>query len=214
MAATLSQLTLVQTQMQASYQLIASIGGLSLVKVPAGRLMKAPMRLHRPLTTSRKMPASPQKRGDMRNTLDKKVRHHVPELREHQHRRDDRAAVAECTNSQLAAVQKQISTGYRVADATDDGAAYAIAQGVRSDVGALTSANQQLGNVKGPARRPRSSGLTNISNTMTSMRDVLVKLADGNVQGDQRTQYVSPVQLDAGQREDISPGRRGTAAKR
>ena len=53
------------------------------------------------------------------------------------------------TNSQLASVQKQISTGYRVADATDDGAAYAIAQRVRSDVGALTSANQQLGNVKG-----------------------------------------------------------------
>ena len=46
-------------------------------------------------------------------------------------------------------MQKQISTGYRVADATDDGAAYAVAQRVRSDVGALTSANQQLGNVQG-----------------------------------------------------------------
>jgi flagellin len=53
------------------------------------------------------------------------------------------------TNSQLAATQKQISTGYRVADATDDGAAYAVAQRVRSDVSALTSANQQLGNVQG-----------------------------------------------------------------
>ena len=31
------------------------------------------------------------------------------------------------TNSPLAAVQKQVSTGYRVADATDDGAAYAVA---------------------------------------------------------------------------------------
>jgi len=28
------------------------------------------------------------------------------------------------TSSQLAATEKQISTGYRVADATDDGAAY------------------------------------------------------------------------------------------
>ncbi len=55
------------------------------------------------------------------------------------------------TATQLAAVQKQVSTGYRVADATDDGAAYAVAQRVRSDVGALTSANQQLGNVQGLA---------------------------------------------------------------
>ena len=31
------------------------------------------------------------------------------------------------TNTQLQATQKQISTGYRVADATDDGAAYAVA---------------------------------------------------------------------------------------
>ena len=33
----------------------------------------------------------------------------------------------DATNSQLNGVQKQISTGYRVADATDDGAAYAVA---------------------------------------------------------------------------------------
>jgi flagellin len=94
------------------------------------------------------------------------------------------------TNSQLAAVQKQISTGYRVADASDDGAAYAIAQGVRSDVGALTSANQQLGNVKG-LLSTTSSALTGISNTMIQMKNLLVKLADGNVQGDARTQDVA-----------------------
>src|SRR3954453_6518510 len=53
------------------------------------------------------------------------------------------------TSSQLAKAQKAISTGYNVADASDDGAAYAVAQRVRSDVGALGSANQQLGNVQG-----------------------------------------------------------------
>jgi flagellin len=94
------------------------------------------------------------------------------------------------TNSQLASVQKQISTGYRVADATDDGAAYAIAQRVRSDVGALTSANQQLGNVQG-LLSTTVSGLNNVSNTMSQMRDLLVKLADGNTQGDARTQDIS-----------------------
>jgi flagellin len=97
------------------------------------------------------------------------------------------------TNTSLAAAQKQVSTGYRVADSTDDGAAYAIAQSVRSTVGSLTSANQQLGNVQGLLSTSQT-GLNNISNTMSSMREVLVKLADGNVTGNQRTQYVDQYQ--------------------
>jgi flagellin len=92
------------------------------------------------------------------------------------------------TNSQLGSVQKQVSTGYRVADATDDGAAYAVAQSVRSTVGALTSANQELGGVQGLLSTTQS-GLNDISNTMSSMRDVLLKLANGEVQGNERTQY-------------------------
>ena len=93
------------------------------------------------------------------------------------------------TNNSLAATQKQVSTGFRVADATDDGAAFAVAQSVRSTVGALTSANQQLGNVQGLLDTTQS-GLTDIQNTMSSMRDVLVKLSDGNVQGNDRTNYI------------------------
>jgi flagellin len=94
------------------------------------------------------------------------------------------------TNSQLAATQKQISTGYRVADATDDGAAYAVAQSVRSTVGALTSANQQLGTVQGLLSTTQSS-LNDVSNTMAKMRDVLVKLSDQDVSGTQRDQYAA-----------------------
>src|SRR5919112_2715001 len=93
------------------------------------------------------------------------------------------------TNQELSVAQKRVSTGFRVADASDDGAAYAVAQGVRSTVGALTSANQQLGNVQGLLSTTQS-GLNNISNTMASMRDVLVKLSDGNVQGNDRTNYI------------------------
>lgn len=92
------------------------------------------------------------------------------------------------TNEQLAVAQKRVSTGFRVADSTDDGAAYAVAQSVRSTVGALVSANQQLGNVQGLLSTTQS-GLNNISNTMASMRDVLVKLSDANVQGNDRTNY-------------------------
>jgi flagellin len=94
------------------------------------------------------------------------------------------------TASQLATTQKTISTGFRVADATDDGAAYAVAQRVRSDVGALTSANQQLGNVKGLISTT-ITGLDSVSKTLIEARGVLVKLADSNTQGDQRDQYVA-----------------------
>ena len=107
-------------------------------------------------------------------------------------------ASLELTNSQLASVQKQISTGYRVADATDDGAAYAIAQRVRSDVGALGAANNQLGNVQGLLSTTLSS-LNDVSNTLSSARDVLVQLASSNTQGTQRTQYIAQYQSFATQ---------------
>ncbi len=94
------------------------------------------------------------------------------------------------TSSALQATQKQISTGYRVADATDDGAAYAIAQRVRSDVGALTSVNQQLGNLGGLVGTTITS-LNSISNTLNSARDILVKLADTSTVGDTRSQYAA-----------------------
>ena len=94
------------------------------------------------------------------------------------------------TNSQLQVAQRQISTGYRVASASDDGAAFAIAEGIRSTVGALTSANQQLGNSQG-LLQTTNSALTNISHTMASMRNVLVKLGDGNTTGSDRANYTT-----------------------
>lgn len=101
--------------------------------------------------------------------------------------------VLNATSSQLQSTQKQISTGYRVADATDDGAAFAIAQRVRSDVGALTTANQQLGNTTGLLQTTLSS-LTDVSNALNSARDILVELANQQVQGNTRSQYVSQYQ--------------------
>jgi len=96
----------------------------------------------------------------------------------------------ETTQSQLAVTQKQISTGFRVADSTDDGAAYSIAQSIRSTVGALTSANQQLGNATGLLSTTQTA-LNNISNMMGSMRDVLVKLGDSSITTNERTNYQS-----------------------
>ncbi|MBC7800246.1 MAG: flagellin [Gemmatimonadaceae bacterium] len=94
------------------------------------------------------------------------------------------------TNTALQASQKRISTGLRVADATDDGGAYAVAQRVRSDVGALTSVNEQLGNAKGLVGTSLSA-LGKISDSLNTARGILVKIADSSIADDQRTQYVA-----------------------
>jgi len=92
------------------------------------------------------------------------------------------------TNEALATTQKRISTGFRVADARDDGAAFAVAQAVRSDVAGLTSANEQLGGVKG-ILDTTLAGLNRVSSMMSDVRSTLVKLADDTISTEQRTQY-------------------------
>ena len=94
------------------------------------------------------------------------------------------------TNTQLQASQKRISTGYRVADATDDGGAFAVAQRVRSDVGALTSVNEQLGNAKGLVGTSLSA-LGKLSDSVNTAKGLLVKISDNSIPQDQRDQYVA-----------------------
>lgn len=92
------------------------------------------------------------------------------------------------TNEGLNVTQKRISTGFRVNDAKDDGAAFAVAQSVRADVAGLTAANEQLGGVKG-ILDTALSGLTKVSETMVKVRETLVRLADDTLNTDQRAQY-------------------------
>jgi flagellin len=92
------------------------------------------------------------------------------------------------TTAELQAVQKRISTGYRVADAKDDGAAYAVAQRIRGDIGATQSANQQLGAAQG-LLKVTSTALQNVNDQLTQLQALTVKLADGTLTAPQRTQY-------------------------
>ncbi len=94
------------------------------------------------------------------------------------------------TSSELSATEKQISTGYRVNDASDDGGAFAVAQNIRSNVSALTSVNQQLGNAGGLVTTAETS-LTSISNDLTTAKGLLVKIADSSISDDQRSQYLT-----------------------
>ena len=91
------------------------------------------------------------------------------------------------TGTDLTRVQKQISTGLRVADAFDNGAVFAIAQGLRSDVSALGAVNGQLGAAQGLLQVANAAG-TGVSNTLTQIRSVLVELADQNTTGNARLQ--------------------------
>ncbi len=92
------------------------------------------------------------------------------------------------TAYQIQQTESQISTGYRVSNAQQDGAAFAVAQRVRSDVGALTTANQQLGNVQGLLDTTVNS-LTEVSNTVNTLRSTLTNIADSS--GTQKTQYLA-----------------------
>jgi flagellin len=92
------------------------------------------------------------------------------------------------TSDQLSVVQKRISTGFRVADAKDDGGAFAVAQAVRADVGGLTAANEQLGGTKG-VLETTFAALGKVSETMVKVRETLTRLADGTINDSQRDQY-------------------------
>ncbi|GAC1342432.1 MAG: flagellin FljL [Acetobacteraceae bacterium] len=94
------------------------------------------------------------------------------------------------TTTQLQETQKRISTGYRVADATDDGSAFAVAQRVRADVGALTTVNSQLGNAKGLVGTTLSA-LTSISNSITEAKSLLINIGSQDISQTQRDQYVA-----------------------
>ena len=94
------------------------------------------------------------------------------------------------TNTQLQASQKRISTGYRVADASDDGGAFAVAQRVRSDTGVLASVNQQLGGAQGLISTA-STALTGLSTTINSAGALLGKIGDNSISQTTRDQYVT-----------------------
>jgi flagellin len=106
------------------------------------------------------------------------------------------------TNAQMSATQKRVSTGYRVADAKDDGGAFAVAQAVRSDVAGVIAVGEQLGGVKG-VLETTFAALSVVSDTMKKIRAVLTRLADGAINSDQRKTYEKQYELLAKQVKDF-----------
>ena len=98
---------------------------------------------------------------------------------------------------QLGLTEKQVATGKVVADAFDNGAIFAIAQNLTSDVSATGAVNGQLGAALGSVNVANAAA-TNISNTLIEVQSTLVQLADSSVTGNARAQlqaqYQSQVQ--------------------
>ncbi|MFC0408741.1 flagellin N-terminal helical domain-containing protein [Roseomonas elaeocarpi] len=94
------------------------------------------------------------------------------------------------TNADLEATQKRISTGYKVADAKDDGAAFAVAQKVRSQQAGLETANSQLTNTTG-LLTTTTSALSSLSSNMKDIRTVLTNLSNSNLDDETRKQYTA-----------------------
>ncbi|MBT5266503.1 MAG: flagellin [Rhodospirillaceae bacterium] len=91
----------------------------------------------------------------------------------------------ERTNRSLEITQERVSTGLRVNGAKDDASNFAIAQGIRGDLRALTAINQGLNNTKGIAK-VALAGATAISNLLQDIRQKLTELSNEGVTTQQR----------------------------
>jgi flagellin len=92
--------------------------------------------------------------------------------------------------AQLNVSQKQIQTGYRVADSMDDASTFTVAQGVRGNLQAFTAVQNSLTNGTGLAAVTQSA-LTNISNLVGNLQAKVTQLADGAIGNNQRTIYAA-----------------------
>lgn len=88
----------------------------------------------------------------------------------------------------LAATEKQVSTGYTVADAFDNGAVFGVAQLVRGDIAANQAASEELGNFTGLVQTA-SAGATQVSQTLSEIRAVLTHLSSQTLSTTQFGQY-------------------------
>ncbi|MBP6818466.1 MAG: hypothetical protein KBC46_04090 [Ferrovibrio sp.] len=92
------------------------------------------------------------------------------------------------TNTELDKTSKRIQTGYRVADAQDDAAVFAVAQGIRGNVKAYASVQSSLAAGEGLGQ-VSAAALTGISNLVGDLKAKFANLADGSLTAEQRTTY-------------------------
>ena len=95
-------------------------------------------------------------------------------------------------NSQLDQTSKKVQTGFRVADASDDAAVFAVAQGIRGNIKAYASVQSSLAAGEGLGQ-VTAAALSGISNLVGDIKAKFANLADGSLTTAQRTVYENEV---------------------
>ena len=85
----------------------------------------------------------------------------------------------------LDITQNRVSTGLRVASAIDDSSNFAIAQGIRAELKALSAVSQGLNNTKGVGK-VALAGATGVSNLLGDLRAKLTEMGNTGVTTAQR----------------------------
>jgi flagellin len=101
-------------------------------------------------------------------------------------------------NNELDRTSKKVQTGYKVADASDDAAVFAVAQGIRGNIKAYASVQSSLAAGEGLGQ-VTAAALTGISNLVGDIKAKFANLADGSLNTDQRNVYQNDVKQLIGQ---------------
>jgi flagellin len=94
------------------------------------------------------------------------------------------------TQAALNTASKQVQTGYRVADASDDASTFSVAQGIRANLQAYTAIQSSLAAGVGLGSVTQAA-LTNVSDLIGNLQAKITQLADGSISADQRTIYTA-----------------------
>lgn len=90
------------------------------------------------------------------------------------------------TNDQLASVQDRVNTGLKIANAKDNAAVWAIAQGQRADIGALGAVRMSLERAQSIAEVSMAAGET-ISDLLVELKAKVVAAMDTSLDASSRT---------------------------
>jgi flagellin len=90
------------------------------------------------------------------------------------------------TNDDLADVQNRVNTGLKIANAKDNAAVWAIAQGQRADIGALGAVRMSLERAQSIAEVSATAGET-VSDLLTELKQKVVAAMDTSLDSTSRT---------------------------
>jgi flagellin len=90
------------------------------------------------------------------------------------------------TNDALGDVQNRVNTGYRIANAKDNAAIWAIAQGQRADVGALGAVKMSLERASSIAQVSMAAG-ESVSDLLVQLKEKVVSAMDTSLDTASRT---------------------------